>query len=247
MFGLPAWFDVTTAEPAKTIEFYMQLFDWSAEPIGPTDFGQYILFRKEGLPVAGVLERSADTTQQNGWLTYLSTADAPATIAAAQGNQGSVLRPVLPIPEIGEIAVITDPVDSAIGIVQAGDDAKTAPAGLGTPVWTEIETVDWPVTLQFLTTTFDLHTETQSATPGSRFATIHDEDHPRGGVFELPAEVTHSRWEVAFLVADAQQTLDRAVALGATVVRPVYNVPVGTGFGARLADPAGAHFNVIAF
>lgn len=92
-----------------------------------------------------------------------------------------------------------------------------------------------------------MHTENQSTTPGSRFATVHDENQPRGGIFELPADVPHSRWEVAFLVDDAQQAVDRAVALGAQIVRPVYPVPVGTGFGARLADPAGAHFNVIAF
>lgn len=247
MYGLPTWFDVTTSEPAKAIEFYIQLFDWTAEPLTPTDYGKYILFRKDGLPVAGLVERSAGTPQSDGWLTYLSTADVATTVAAAQRNRGKVQRPILAVPEIGVTAVLTDPADSSIGIVRLEPGTKIATAGLGTPVWTEIETVDWPVTFDFLTDTFGVYTENQSATPGSRFSTIHDESRPRGGIFELPADVPHSRWEVAFLVEDAQKALDHAVELGATVIRPVYDVPVGTGTGARLADPAGSHFNFISF
>ncbi|SUB09489.1 Predicted enzyme related to lactoylglutathione lyase [Nocardia brasiliensis] len=46
---------------------------------------------------------------------------------------------------------------------------------------------------------------------------------------------------------DAQQAVDRAVGRGASIMRPVYDVPVGAGVGARLADPTGSHFNDIAF
>ncbi|MFI6866888.1 VOC family protein [Nocardia sp. NPDC050406] len=246
MFGLPSWFDVTTSDPAKTIGFYNQMFDWTAAPAGVRDFGKYILFHQDGRPVAGLVERASDTPQPNGWLTYLSVEDLDVTIDGARSNGGSLQRPGVAVPGVGELAVLTDPVDSSIGLVRAEAGLERA-SGVGTPVWTEIETVDWPVTFDFMTKTFALRTETQSDTPGSRFATMHDEEHPRGGIFELGSDVRHSRWEVAFLVPDAQQGVDRAVELGASIVRPVYDVPVGTGFGARLADPSGAHFNLIAF
>ncbi|WP_067825138.1 VOC family protein [Nocardia inohanensis] len=247
MYGMPAWFDLTTAEPAKAIEFYMQLFDWSAEPVVMTDYGKYIMFRRNGAPVAGLVERTGATPQPDGWLTYLSTADISATIAAAQANRGGVQRPILEIPGIGTTAVLTDPAGSAIGVVRPDGDAEERAAGPTAPVWTELESVDWPLTFDFATEVFALRTEIQSATPGSRFATFHDENHPRGGIFELAPEIPHSRWEVAFLVDDAQQAVDRAVELGGTIVRPVYDIPVGTGLGARVADPSGAHFNFIAF
>ncbi|WP_157535220.1 VOC family protein [Nocardia inohanensis] len=247
MDGMPAWFDVTTAEPPAAIGFYTQLFDWTAEPVNKTEYGKNILFRSNGRPVAGLLERRPGTPQRNGWLTYLASSDLAATIDAARARGGAEQRPVTEFPGIGETAVITDPADSSIGIIRPFADAEFAPAGPGTPVWTELESVNWPVTFDFVTGVFGVRTETQSSTPGSRFATIHDAERPRGGIFELAADVPHSRWEVAFLVSDVHQAVDRAGELGAKVVRPVYDVPVGPGKGARMADPTGAHFNFIAF
>ncbi|WP_306362866.1 VOC family protein [Nocardia sp. CC227C] len=246
MFGLPSWFDVTTPNPAKAIGFYIQMFDWTAEPAATSEFGKYILFRKDGRPVAGLVERSSATPQPDGWLTYLSTDDLDGTLAGVQSNGGRVQRPVGEVPGVGSLAVVTDPVNSSIGVIGSQLDAERA-VGTGTPVWTEIETVDWPVTVEFMTKTFGLHTESQSDTPGSRFVTMHDQEQPRGGIFELGPDVSRSRWEVAFLVPDAQRAVDHAVDLGAGIVRPVYDVPVGTGLGARLSDPSGAHFNIIAF
>ncbi|WP_280445202.1 VOC family protein [Nocardia brasiliensis] len=247
MYGMPSWFDVTTAEPVAAIGFYTQLFEWTAAPVLDTEYGKYIMFRKAGLPVAGLVERRPGTVQPDGWLTYLSTEELAPAIAVARDHGGSVQRPAVEIPGVGATAVLTDPVDSSIGLVRSAAGTEFAPAGPGTPVWTEIETVNWPVTFDFVTGVFRVRTENQSTTPGSRFATIHDAEHPRGGIFELPGDVPHSRWEVAFLVPDAQQAVDRAVGLGASIVRPVYDVPVGAGVGARLADPTGSHFNVIAF
>lgn len=133
MFGLPTWFDVTTSAPTTSIPFYLELFGWTVKPLSDTEYGKYLLFHKDGLPVAGLVERGPGTTQPDGWLTYLSTSDIQATLTTAAANKGETQRPALEVVGIGELAVLTDPVRSSIGVAQLGADTQTAPAGLGHP------------------------------------------------------------------------------------------------------------------
>ena len=50
------------------------------------------------------------------WLCYVVVADADASLAKVVELGGKILAPVMPVPGVGRIAVIQDPLGAVIGL-----------------------------------------------------------------------------------------------------------------------------------
>ena len=88
--GAPCWVDLFTSDPDKSRAFYGELFGWTAEDPGE-EYGGYINFLKDGVPVAGCMRNDGQSGTPDVWSVYLATDDAEATVDAAAANGGQVI------------------------------------------------------------------------------------------------------------------------------------------------------------
>jgi uncharacterized protein len=95
--GAPvAWFDITSAHPARLVAFYRDLFDWTISDGPDTDYAL------------------VDT---GGGTVYMRVEDLQVTLDRAEALGGQTLVPPTDLPDgFGRFALLTDPDGHAVGL-----------------------------------------------------------------------------------------------------------------------------------
>jgi uncharacterized protein len=245
--GAPCWVDLMTSDPDRSYAFYVELFGWTVVDPGP-EYGGYVNFHKDGLPVAGCMRNSPEMGgMPDVWSVYLATKDAAATVDAAAAHGGQVLVPAMPVLELGTMAVVTDAGGAAIGMWQPGlHKGIGVLAEAGTPSWFELHTRDFTASIGFCTDVFGWDVHVVSDTPEFRYATLGEGEQQAAGIMDasgfLPEGVP-AHWSIYFGTADTDATLATITALGGSIVMPAEDTPYGRL--AVAADPTGALFKLV--
>jgi predicted enzyme related to lactoylglutathione lyase len=85
--GAPCWVDLMTSDIERSRAFYCQLFGWTAEEPAE-EFGGYLNFTKNGVPVAGCMASQPGSGMPDAWSVYLAADDTRKTLDAATANGG---------------------------------------------------------------------------------------------------------------------------------------------------------------
>jgi predicted enzyme related to lactoylglutathione lyase len=242
--GTPSWVDLMTSDVGKAKDFYTSLMDWTSEDSG-AEYGNYITFLSDGHKVAGMMANPG-TGAPDGWNTYLSTENAQATVDAATAAGGSVLMPVMEVPEQGSMAMLADPAGAVFGIWQptghTGFEKYNEPNSVG---WDELHSKDYQASKDFYGSVFGWTYQTTADTDDFRYFTGQIGGEDVMGLMDaksyLPAEVP-SHWAVYFGVSDVDAACAKAVELGGSIVRPAEDTPYGRI--ADMNDPTGANFKL---
>ncbi|MGZ8751490.1 MAG: VOC family protein [Acidimicrobiia bacterium] len=245
--GAPCWIDLMTSDPGASRAFYGELFGWTSEEAGP-EYGGYINFSLDGLPVAGGMRNDGESGMPDLWSVYLATGDAGATVDAATAAGGQVIVAAMDVGELGRMAVVTDAGGAAIGAWQPGLHTGFGILGeTGAPTWFELHTRDYDASVAFYRTVFHWDAHTMSDTPEFRYTTLGEGDDQLAGVMDagasLPDDVP-AFWTIYFAVDDADAALTQIVELGGSVVMGAEDTPYGRL--ATAADPTGARFRLVA-
>ena len=244
--GAPCWVDLMTSDPARSREFYTQLFGWSAEEPNP-QFGGYFNFRKDGVRVAGCMGSEPGSGVPDTWSVYLAVDDVAKTLEGAAGHGGQVVVPAMPVGDLGTMAMITDNNGAAIGLWQPGlHKGFGVLAEPGAPGWFELFTRDYPATVSFYRDVFDWDTQVAGDTPEFRYTLLVNGDEQLAGIMDASgflAAGDPAGWSVYFGAADTETTLAAVTRLGGSVVSPAQDTPYGRL--AEAADPAGARFKLV--
>jgi predicted enzyme related to lactoylglutathione lyase len=226
--GMPSWVDLGSPDIDGAADFYSGLFGWEATEPGPVEeTGGYRMFEYKGRPVAGLGPQTNPGPPY--WTTYVTVADADATVAKAEEAGG-------------RMAVFADPTGAAIAIWQPGTHPG---AGLvsepNTMCWNELSTRDVPAATEFYGQVFGW-----TAVPQGPYNEWQLDGTTVGGMMQtpdmVPAEVP-AHWLVYFAVEDTDAAVARAQELGGSVVVPPMDIQPGRF--ATLTDPTGAMFAVI--
>lgn len=246
--GAPCWIDLMTSDIAKARQFYGDLFGWEYETGDEEKYGGYTTARKNGKTVAGLMQKDEDQAgMPDVWSTYLRSDDAEATAAAVTANGGQVYMPPMDVPEQGHMAIFGDASGAAIGIWQPremkGFELVAEP---GAAAWHELHTKDYDAAVKFYQDVFAWETDVMSDTPEFRYTTLGAGDSAKAGILDasgyLPAEVPSS-WHTYFAVESTDASVEKAVAMGATLIDPAEDTPYGRL--ATLTDPTGAMFKIM--
>jgi uncharacterized protein len=245
--GAPCWIELFTSDPEKSEAFYGELFGWKAESAG-AEYGGYVIFSKDGQPVAGGMKNDGQSGAPDGWSVYLATDDVKATVDAAVANGGQAIVPAMEVMALGSMAVLSDAGQAAIGAWQAdtfkGFSVRGEP---GTPDWFELHTRDYEASVQFYRDVFNWDAHVMSDAPGFRYTTLGEGDAALAGIMDakdfLP-EGEPASWQVYFGVEDADAALTRIVELGGSVIEPAEDTPYGRL--AKASDPSGVRFKLVA-
>jgi uncharacterized protein len=252
VLGAPCWIDLMTTDPARSTDFYGQLFGWTAEEPN-AEFGGYFNFRKNGVLVAGCMGAMNGAPQPGSgpastWSVYLASADTGKTIDVAIRDGGQVLAPAMEVGDLGVMAILTDSGGAGIGVWQPGLHHGFGVYGeAGTPSWFELHARDYPGAVNFYRDVFGWDTEVVSDTSDFRYTVLRHGEEQLAGIMDaagmLPESVP-ARWTVYFGVDDADAALEQVVALGGTVLIEAEDTPYGRL--ATAADPTGADFRLVA-
>jgi len=242
--GTPSWVDIgTDVDAAK--QFYGSLFGWGSQDAGPPEqTGGYGFFTKRDQLVAGY------GPQQNPgppfWSTYVSVADADATTKKVESAGGTVVMAPMDVMTAGRMAVFQDPQGAFISIWQPGEHQGAQLVNEpGTMCWNELNTRDVEGSKKFYGEVFGWQPVTHQDGP-MPYTEFQLDGSTVCGMLEMPPMVPSDvppHWLVYFAVDDTDASASTAQGLGASVLMPAMDIPVGRF--AVVADPQGAAFGVI--
>lgn len=246
--GTPCWVDLMAKNQQGALDLYRDLFAWQGE-VGPPEIGGYAVCTLNGKAVAGISPAMAMDEQPpppTVWTTYLASDDVEATQQAITENGGTVIAPVMEIPDnTGRMLVAADPTGAVFGVWQAldfvGAQVVNEPGAL---TWNEVYSTDLELAGAFYHSVFGL-----TPTPMEGAAHYHSLNlagRPVGGLTKLGEHFppgTPSHWRAYFAVDDTDSTVDALVKAGGDVLEPPVDTPYGRT--AVVRDPQGAVFAVI--
>jgi predicted enzyme related to lactoylglutathione lyase len=183
--------------------------------------------------------------QPAAWTVYLACDDADATVRVITDNGGTVHVGPMDIPEVGRMAIASDPTGAVFGVWQAnpmpGIEVYNEPGGL---VWEDARLADPDAGKAFYAAVFGFEYTPIEGAPQDYGTFAVGGGEPLGGMGGLMGapEGTPSHWIPYFGVADVKAAVAAAESGGGTVLMPVIDTPYGRM--STLADPFGAVFAV---
>jgi hypothetical protein len=243
--GTLCWIDLASSDAAGAAEFYCELFGWTAAAeIEGT--GGYRMLLHRGREVAGVAPCWGDT-DPSIWSTYVASADASETCAAALASGGDVVIDAMDILTAGRMAVLRDPGGAQISVWEAGYHHGYEKHGEpGTPLHSELLTADLASSSSFYHAVFGWTIEPHQEPAGSGYAVWQRRGEPVAAAIEVgetASAATTAHWRVVIGTSDCDATARLCDALGGTVREAPADAPPGRR--ALLEDPAGAPFAVV--
>jgi uncharacterized protein len=244
--GTPSWVDLMVPDPTAAGEFYSRLFGWEVLDLGE-EAGGYRIAQTSGRPAAGIGPVPEDQQLPAVWTTYIAVDDVDDIVSKVSSSGGQTLMPAMDVMNAGRMAIVSDPAGAVFGLWQArehkGAEIVNEPGAL---TWNENMTRDYDAARKFYAEVFGYEYE-DVGDESFKYSVLRLSGSPVGGIGEIsatmPAEVP-PHWMPYFSVADTDEIIDRAQALGGAVVMPAQDSPYGRM--AILVGPQGERFAVIA-
>jgi predicted enzyme related to lactoylglutathione lyase len=116
--GTLNWAEVQTLDRDAAQPFYEQVFGYETETMEMTAGGEYVVFKADGAPAAGLIEIRPDWGDvPSNWSVVFQVPDCDAAVATIQAGGGSLLHGPQEIPEVGRFAVVADPWGAAFQVI----------------------------------------------------------------------------------------------------------------------------------
>jgi uncharacterized protein len=120
--GSPVWYQLTTRDYAKALDFYRRVFDWEYEPVSDTDEFRYTTAVFGGEQLLGVMDGAKimpDDVRSN-WFFFLGAEDVDKSLQLIVDNGGSVVRAAEDTP-YGRLASVADPTGAGFNLSSLRD------------------------------------------------------------------------------------------------------------------------------
>lgn len=247
--GTFCWIDLATTDTAGAKKFYGELFGWGGPDIPAGPDMHYTLFQLGGKDVAGMGGLMPEQLAQGvppHWMAYVASADVEKTMAAAQQLGAAPILPPMDVMEVGRMAMLRDPEGAIVALWQPkqhhGVGRRDEPNSL---CWVELAVRNTDVAGAFYTKLFGWAPETSQMESGP-YTMFKAGETMVGGMWTIPPNMPQipPHWMVYFNVAACDDTVKKALAMGAEALVPPSDIP-GIGRFATLKDPQGAVFSVI--
>jgi uncharacterized protein len=111
------WNELMTREPERAKRFYAETIGWTFDAMPMGEGATYWIAMMDGKPVAGIFptDRSGFEGVPEAWMPYLAVDDVDARAARAIAAGAKLMRPIFEVPNVGRIAVLTEPGGAGIG------------------------------------------------------------------------------------------------------------------------------------
>jgi uncharacterized protein len=242
--GTPCWVDLATPDVEASEAFYGALFDWEIPELpNSAELGGYRRAKKNGKDVAGVAPLMQEG-QPPAWSTYVSVADAAATLATVGASGGQVIVEPMDVVGLGTMGVFIDPTGAACGVWAPGTFAGAELVNeFGTSGWNELGTRDTGAAKEFYAAVFGWGADAQDMGEMGTYTTWKVGEAMVGGMFDIsgvvPDEVP-AHWLTYFTIEDLDAAMEKVKAGGGDIRNGPIEIPIGRF--SVVADQFGAVF-----
>lgn len=223
-------FEISGSDGEPLEAFYSELFGWHMEFMPEMSYRLVDTHAGEG--INGGISGSPEFAQYVTF--YVAVPDPQATVDKAVSLGGNVVQPVMEIPNVVTLAMLSDPAGNRLGIVKDDGNNEPVSKGSGTPVtWFEAVGPSGAALREFYGALFEWTFSVGDQDYGH--VDTGDERGIRGGIGSHPQGGNAAT--VYAKVADIAATLKRAEELGGKVLMDAMDV--GEVTIALLTDPQG--------
>ena len=248
VLGRPLWYELMTTDTKAAEKFYRTVVGWTAVPFEGSP-QPYSTFNRSGdVPVAGLMKRPDGMNFPPFWAMYVGVQKLEDAVAHIKKLGGKELSPLIDIPKVGRMQMMTDPQGAAFYIYEPADDPKQ-PEGapeIGEGSWHELMTTDAPAAMKFYTELFGWkQSETMDMGEMGKYYMFNRPHGMIGGMMNKPPQLANvpPNWQIYFLVPDINTAAERIKANGGQILNGPMEVP-GGDWVLNAMDPQGAAFSL---
>lgn len=249
LLGRPLWYELMTTDMNAAEAFYKNVVGWTAAAF-PGSPEPYTLLRRSGdLPVAGVMPKPKEIEGPPFWSMYVGVPNLEKAAAHISRLGGKECSPVIDVPTIGRMQMMSDPQGAAFYIYQpapSSDPRPEGPAVEGEGSWHELMTTDAQAAMTFYSDVFGWQpSETMDMGEMGKYHMFNRPHGMIGGMMNKPPEMAAvpPNWQIYFLVPDIQAAVERIKANGGQILNGPMEVPGGDWI-VNAMDPQGAAFSL---
>lgn len=249
------WYELMTPDPEGAKQFYDALVGWNIGEAAAEFNGYRMIGRSDGKSAGGVMPLTSEMEQHGAkptWLAYLSVNDVDDAVASVERDGGKALMAAFDIPNVGRIALVTDPQGAPFYLMKPIPPAEDPNAvsdvfSPGEPqrvAWNELQTSDVEAARRFYGSQFGWASE--EFMPMGEMGEYRFFEHRNtrlGAVFNAQnGQPPH--WRFYFRVPSISAARSVAQANGGTIHMGPHQVPTGEWVIVG-SDPQGAEFALV--
>ena len=248
LLGRPMWYELMTTDMKAAEAFYTTVVGWTLTPFEGSP-QPYTMFNRPGeVPVAGVMTRPEGVNAPPFWAMYVAVPQLEEAATHIKRLGGNECSPVIDVPTVGRMQMMTDPQGAAFYIYQPArnDQRPEAAAEVGEASWLELMTTDAPAALKFYSEIFGWQeTEALDMGPIGKYHMFNRPHGMIGGMMNKPPEMAEvpPNWQIYFRVPDITAATERIKANGGQILNGPMEVPGGDWI-VNAMDPQGAAFSL---
>ena len=254
--GHLVWYELITPDADASKAFYDAVVGWNiGEPVAEFQ-GYRMIGRSDGGFAGGVLPLT-DEMRQHGarplWLGYVGVDDTDAAISSIEQAGGKTLMPATDIPNVGRIAMVSDPQGAPFYVMKpippAGDPkAESDVFSVDQPQhvrWNELSTTDPEGAVAFYSDQFGWTQEgDMDMGEMGKYRFIQNRGVGIGAVMPKPEQRPVSGWTYYIGVDDIDRATEAVKAGGGNVLVGPMEIPGGE-YAVNAMDPQGASFGLV--
>jgi len=249
------WYELMTSDAEVAKDFYEAVVGWQVGPAAAEFNGYRMIGRSDGGSAGGVMPITAEMQQHGArptWLGYIHVPDADQAVASIEQAGGKALTPPFDIPNVGRIAMVTDPQGAPFYVMKPTSPANdpNAQSDVFSPDaqqrvgWNELQTSDVATARRFYGEQFGWDTdEFMDMGEMGEYRFIHHGGQRLGALFNASnGPPPHFRFYIR--VPSIGRAKAVAEAKGGTIHMGPHQVPTGDWIVIG-SDPQGAEFALV--
>lgn len=115
--GKFVWNELMTHDLAKAKKFYGEVMGWTFDAMPGPEGSTYWIAKMGDERIGGLFPLDGPSFAQvpESWMAYIAVCDVDARVKKAQALGAKLMRPIFNVPNIGRIAILTEPGGAGIG------------------------------------------------------------------------------------------------------------------------------------
>ena len=243
------WYELLTTDAAAAKEFYTHVVGWRVRDL-PVPGSAYSLFTVGDRPLAGLMNMPESVRRAGAmphWMGYVGVADLDSTVARVTELGGAIRVPPTDIPNISRFAVVADPQNATLALVQGLKPSEAPSVELGTPGhvgWHELVAADWENAFAFYSEIFGWQKARADVGPIGTYQQFSAAGETIGAMSTKPATLPLPFWLYYFNVGDVEAASKRVKDGGGDILYGPIAVPGGAWI-VHCKDPQGTIFGLL--
>jgi hypothetical protein len=250
------WYELMTPDPDAAKAFYDAVVGWNVAAESQFPNGYRMIGRGDGGFAGGVLPLTQEMQEHGArptWLGYIDVPDVDASVASIEHAGGKALMPAFDIPEVGRVAMVTDPQGAPFYIMKPTPPANDPHAqsdvfSVDQPQrvrWNELSTTDDLGAVDFYRRQFGWGQDgDMDMGEMGKYRFIQSNGLNIGAIMRKPPQLPVSTWTYYVGVDDIDRAVEAINAGGGRITNGPMEIPGGE-FALSGLDPQGAPFGLV--